>query len=131
MTVDPRPLRAQPADADHILEIGSVDDSAPPALLASRSKDLRELGIREGDISALRDCPPVMNLAPTRRICPHRPVLIAAVSTPDSIGERFHAQVIVLSADSIAKNGLVLGYTLVRKANRWVLLAQDLPIIIE
>jgi hypothetical protein len=131
LAVDPHPFHAQPADQDHILEIGSVDVSAPTALLESRSRDLRKLGVGEGDISGLRDCPAVMNPDPPRRACPHRPVLVAAVSTPDSADERFHVQVIVISADSIAKNGLVLGYTMARKANRWVLLAQDLPIIIE
>ena len=131
LTVDPHPLQAQPADLDHILEIGSLDDSAPPTLLEARSRDLRELGVHEGDLSQLRDCPAVMNPDPPRRICPQRPVLVAAMSTPDSADGRFHVQVVVMSADSIAKNGLVLGYTMARRTNRWELEKQELPIIIE
>jgi hypothetical protein len=134
LTVDLRPFHSRASgDWDDELMIASVNTLAlaEPALLEARARELKNLGVRQGDALALKDCPGVMVAAPEKRICPDHGVLVAMVSLPDSIGIRRFVQVLLIDADALSKTALVLGYVMEPRGDRWALISRRLPVFVE
>jgi hypothetical protein len=107
---------------------------AEPALLEARKRQLKNLGVSEGDALALQDCPGALVPAPEsarRRICPDHSLLVAMVSLPDSTGPQRFVQIVLITADSDSKTALVLGYVMEPRGDRWALVSQRLPVIVE
>ena len=104
---------------------------AEPALLQARKRQLKNLGVPEGDALSLNNCPGPLVPAPARRMCPDRGLLVAMVSLPDSIGHGRFVQIVLLAADSNSKTGLVLGYMMEPRGDRWTLISQRLPVYVE
>ena len=109
----------------------AVAESAP---LEARKRQLKNLGVAEGDALALNDCPGALVPAPAsarRRVCPDHGVLVAIVSLPDSVGLGRFVQIVLITADSDSKTDLVLGYVMQPRGDRWVLVSQRLPVYVE
>lgn len=132
LAVDPRPFsrRAMEMTSFPWSPEGAFD-TIPSAVLQDRRRELVRLGIPEGDITRLKDCPGVMVPAPGSRNCPARPVLIAVVSLPDTAGHHYLVQVYVAAADSNGRTGLVTSYSMQHAASGWKLIDRGLRIIIE
>ena len=136
LTVDPRPFHARAAGGpENGLMVASmktlaVAESAP---LEARKRQLKNLGVAEGDALSLNDCPGALVPAPAsaRRLCPDHGVLVAIVSLPDSVGLGRFVQIVLISADSDSKTDLVLGYVMQPRGDRWVLVSQRLPVYVE
>lgn len=134
LTVDARPFhsRASGGPEDELM-VASMKTLAvaEPALLEARRRQLKNLGVPEGDALALNDCPGALVPAPAKRICPDHGVLVAMVSLPDSIGPRRFVQIVLIAADSDSKTALVLGYVMEPRGDRWALVSQRLPVYVE
>ena len=136
LTVDPRPFHSRASGgAEDELMVASMKTLAvaEPALLEARKRQLKNLGVPEGDALSLNNCPGALVPAPAsaRRMCPDRGLLVAMVSLPDSIGHGRFVQIVLLAADSNSKTGLVLGYVMEPRGDRWTLISQRLPVYVE
>src|SRR5207249_11044428 len=102
--------------------------SVPAGVTGARSQELRQLGVPQGNVLELKDCPGALVPEPERRICPRSPTLVALVSLPDSSSVRSFVQVLLIAADSRSKTALVTGFFMESSGGRWRLVEQRIPV---
>ena len=106
-------------------------EDVSPAILAARSRELKQLGVPEASASDVDACPGAIASAARRAACPRQPMLTAVVSMPEPLGERSLVDVVILAADSATKVTLLTGYVLAFEDGRLTVVEQRTPVIVE
>lgn len=101
------------------------------SLSQQRAADLRRMGIAQGNVGDIEECPGPMAVHVTARRCPKEAVFLAILGLPGISGNRAAVQVYAFTADHRVSVGRVTTYYMEMRDGRWVLAERGITVIIE